>query len=81
MCSAIHAVDERTNLLHVEDLDTVVARLGSNDHVIVVATNFAPLAGGGVLGQASKVDQLSLLANLCKSSAIRLTNRDELTSS
>jgi hypothetical protein len=50
---------EETNLLHVEDLDTMIASLRPNDHIVIVRANLAPLAGSGVLGQTSEIHQLS----------------------
>jgi hypothetical protein len=59
-----------TNLLHVEDLNAMITGLRPNDHVVIVRTNLAPLAGSGVLGQTSKVHQLSSRGDLCKCGAV-----------
>jgi hypothetical protein len=66
-------------LLHVEDLDAMAYGLAPNDHEIILATDFAPRAWGGVLGQASKVRQLALLGNFGKGSSILLADGDKFT--
>ena len=68
-------------LLHVEDLDAVANSLATDNHVVILATDLTPLAARRVLGQTSEVNELALLADLCKCSSVRLSNGDELTSS
>jgi hypothetical protein len=67
-------------LLHVEDLDAVADSLTTDDHVVVLATDLTPLAARRVLGQASEVDELALLTDLCERSSVRLSDGDKLTS-
>lgn len=67
-------------LLHVEDLNTMADSFGSDDDVVLVRADLAPLGGDRVLGQTAKVDELSLLGDLRESSAVVLTDSDKLTS-
>jgi hypothetical protein len=55
--------------------------LATNDHVVILATDFTPLAAARELGQTSKVNELALLANLCECSSVGLANSNEFTSS
>jgi hypothetical protein len=67
-------------LLHVEDLNTVTDGFGSDDDVVLVRADLAPLGGDRVLGQTTKVDELSLLGDFCERSAVVLTDSDKLPS-
>ena len=71
---------EIEQLLHVEDLDSMTLGLTADNHEVALGPDLAPLAGSGVLRQASKVGQLAIASNLCKSSAIALANGDKLAS-
>jgi hypothetical protein len=53
--------------------------LGSNDDIVLVRTDLSPLGRNRVLRETSKVDKLTLLGDLGKSSSIVLTDGDELT--
>jgi hypothetical protein len=67
-------------LLHVEDLDTVVHSLTTNNHEVVLPADLAPRAGRGVLREASQIRELALLGDLGECSTILLPDGDKFAS-
>lgn len=66
-------------LLQVKDLNTVANSLRSDNDVVLVGSDLAPLGGHRVLRKAAEVDHLAVLANLDEGSTLELTNTDKLT--
>ena len=67
-------------LLHVEDLNSVVDGFRADDGIVTEDSDLSPVgADGVVLRKTTKVDQLALRVDLRECSAIVLANRNEFT--
>jgi hypothetical protein len=63
----------------VEDLHTVPGSFATDDNVVLVAADFAPDRLGGVLRQATEVDEGAVGCDLGKGSTVGLGDDDEFT--
>jgi hypothetical protein len=71
---------EGEQLLHVEDLDTALDSLGSDNDVVPQDSDLSPPRSDGViLRQTTEVDQFTLTADLGESSAVKLSNGHKLS--
>ena len=71
---------EFKQLLHVEDLDSIVDGFRTDDSIVTEDSDLSPVGPNGViLRKTTKVDHLALRADLRERSAIVLANGDELT--
>ena len=64
-------------LLEVKDLNTVTDSFGSDDDVVLVAADLAPLRRRRVLRKTTEVDELTLLGDLCEGGSVVLADGDE----
>jgi len=70
---------EFKQLFHVKDLNSMVDGLRTDDSIVTENSDLSPVGANGiVLRKTTKVDQLTLRADLSKCSAIILANGDEL---
>lgn len=68
-------------LLHVENLNTVVDGLTTNDGIVPHHANLAPAGSDRVeRRQAAQIDQLSFAADLCKGGTVELADCYKLAS-
>lgn len=66
-------------LLHIEDLNTVVDSLGADDSIVTKDSDFSPVGSFRVvLWKTTQVHQLALGADLSEGSAVVLANGDKL---
>lgn len=71
---------EVEDLLHVEELHTVLDGLGANDEEVIDDTDLTPVgAKTAILGETSDVAKLALAGDLGKGGTVVLTDGDELT--
>jgi hypothetical protein len=67
-------------LLHVEDLNSVVDGFGTDDSIVTEDSDLSPVGTNGVvLRKTAKVDHLALRTDLGERCAVVLTDRDEFT--
>jgi hypothetical protein len=64
---------------HIKDLQSVVARLGANVHIVANDLHVSPRRVNGLSRQAAEVDQGSVTENLNEGSAVGLTNCTKLS--
>jgi hypothetical protein len=65
-------------LLKVKDLNAMTNGLGSDNDIVLVCADLAPLRWLRVLGKTAKIDELALLVDFRKGGTIILANGNEL---